>query len=139
MGVSGFMDWEVRGEGRISMNLQQILQTMGDRIYGTSGVKTMYGSPMVIEGKTLIPVGRVAYGFGAAGNSVSGLNATDEMHGGHGTGVGGGIVAHPVGVIEITASRTRYIPFRDNRKFFWGVVFGVCVGFWVKSLKVFGR
>jgi len=121
------------------MNLQQILQTMGDRIYGTSGVKTMYGSPIVIEGKTFIPVGRVAYGFGAAGNSVSGMNATDDIPGGQGSGVGGGIVAHPVGVIEITESRTRFIPFRDNRKIIWGVVFGLCVGLWVKSLKIFRR
>ena len=121
------------------MNLQQIIQTMGDRIYGTSGVKTMFGSPIVLEGKTFIPVGRVAYGFGAAGNSLSGMGTTDDFPGGHGSGVGGGIVAHPVGVIEITSSRTKFIPFRDNRKILLGVVFGLCVGLWIKSLKIFGR
>lgn len=114
------------------MNMEQILQTLGERIHGNARMNMMYGTPFVVEGKTIIPIGRVAYGFGAG--RAPGLYSTMENREAEfGTGMGGGLVAHPVGVIEITAHHTRFIPCQDKRKYIWALFVGICLGMWFRA------
>ena len=35
------------------------------RLQNSASVKTVYGDPITAEGKTIIPVAKVTYGFGA--------------------------------------------------------------------------
>ena len=46
------------------MSLQDIIEDISKRLEGSASVETVYGQPIVAEGKTVIPVARVRYGFG---------------------------------------------------------------------------
>ena len=66
--------------------------------------KRIYGAPVELDGVTVIPVGKVGYGFGGGGGKKEG----DE-----GMGGGGGLGILPVGYIEIKNGETRFRPTRD--------------------------
>jgi uncharacterized spore protein YtfJ len=83
---------------------EELVATISERLKASADVKVVYGEPQVIEGKTIIPVAVASYGFGAG--SGGGPQ-------GQGGGGGGGMRVKPVGVVEITAERTRFIPIVD--------------------------
>lgn len=87
---------------------KELLQTIGERIGTQAGVERVYGKPISAEGRTIVPVARVRFGFGAgSGGHRRGENQAPE----EGGGGGGGLQASPVGVIEITTNSTRFIRF----------------------------
>jgi uncharacterized spore protein YtfJ len=97
------------------MDLQKYFESIQDKIVNSAHVKTVFGDPIAAEGKTIIPVARIRYGFGGgmgAGPSRSG----DEQRIGQGGGGGGGVMAVPVGVVEVTASGTRFIPIHSRKR-----------------------
>lgn len=91
--------------------ISDTLSKITDRLQTSATTKTVYGDPVSVEGRTLIPVARVRYGFGAGG----GTNAGDS--GGEGSGGGGGVEVIPIGIIEITGLETRYISLESPRIF----------------------
>ena len=112
------------------MNVHDIVRTVSDRIQNTAGVNTVYGDPITAEGKTIVPVARVRYGFGGGGGTQGGDTSSSngdmplQMEGGGG---GGGIEVVPVGFIEITPGETRYVSFEERRKVVRTVVIGLLV------------
>ena len=46
------------------MSEQEIVTSIADRLKASGDVKIAFGEPQVIEGKTIVPVATVAYGFG---------------------------------------------------------------------------
>ncbi|MCI0870060.1 MAG: hypothetical protein J4O08_10105 [Chloroflexi bacterium] len=99
------------------MTPQNIFKTISERLQTAATVKTVYGDPVVAEGKTIIPVARVRFGFGAGfgegdtgGEGVSGNAEADKGGGG-----GGGVEVRPVGFIEITPGETRYVSIEGRR------------------------
>ena len=96
------------------MNVKETLEALAERLQRT-GVRTIFGEPISAEGRTIIPVARVAYGFGGGG----GLSGTRPDHArdvnGEGAGGGGGVRAVPAGIVEITAGQTRFLRFDDWR------------------------
>jgi len=86
-----------------------------------AGAKTVYGEPVSVNGKTVLPVATIRYGFGGS----SGGKGSNWEHGGGG---GGGLVAKPLGVVEITQSQTRFIPICSSRTLLLAVGLGVCIG-----------
>jgi uncharacterized spore protein YtfJ len=93
------------------MNAADLLQKMGDTLGSTATVKSVFGEPIQMNGKTVVPVAKVMYGFG--GGSGTGKNAAHPERQGEGGGGGGGVRAFPAGALEITENRTRFIPFID--------------------------
>ena len=93
-----------------------------------TGVRTIFGEPISAEGRTIIPVARVAYGFGSGG----GVSATHPEHSpdakGEGAGGGGGVLAIPAGVVEITPEQTRFLRFYDWRPLVAAGVIGFGLG-----------
>lgn len=85
-----------------------------------AGTKIVFGDPVVVGSKTIVPVAKVRYGFG-----IGSGQGHREQHGGGG---GGGLVAKPVGVVEITPSETRFVPFVSAWSIVAAVGFGVCLG-----------
>lgn len=102
-------------------NPAEILRSIGERFQADGSVKNVFGEPIVMEGKTVIPVASVRYGFGAGGGGSS----AQEHSGGGG---GGGLRAEPVGVLEITASGTRFIYFIDPKRLALTVGAGFLLG-----------
>jgi uncharacterized spore protein YtfJ len=95
------------------MNASEMLQKLSETLGSTATVKSVYGEPIHAHGKTVVPVAKVAYGFG--GGFGSGKNASHPDTQGEGGGGGGGVRAFPAGALEITEAGTRFVPFADPK------------------------
>lgn len=111
-------------------------------------VRTVFGEPIVAEGRTVVPVARVAYGFGGGygeGGVVDGTVVPDDpdrlpAERGDGGGLGGGLVATPVGVVELTPQGTRFVRVGGRRRLVTALGLGALAGFlagrqWVASRR----
>jgi uncharacterized spore protein YtfJ len=128
------------------MTIGDVLNTITDRLHATAHVKTIYGEPIVAEGKTIVPVAEIKYGFGGGGGQQQETSNRQGSRDGEPAGVGepagtrsgmgggGGISVRPLGVVEVSSSGTRYISFSQGRKIALSVLAGVVLG-----LMVFGR
>ena len=117
------------------MGLPDILRIISERVEGSANVSTVYGEPILAEGKTIIPVARVRYGFG--GGFGEGKGNEDEGQGGGG---GGGAEVTPIGVIEITPEETRYISFEDRSRLIKaGFAFGLIAMFILGRMLLRGK
>jgi uncharacterized spore protein YtfJ len=83
------------------MNVKETLEALAERLQ-TTGVSTIFGEPISAEGRTIIPVARVAYGFGSGGGMAAIRPEHPSDRKGEGAGGGGGARAVPAGVVEIT-------------------------------------
>ena len=88
-------------------------------------MKSVYGDPISAHGKTIIPVARIAYGFGGGSGKMQGEDNPRTGEGG-----GGGAYARPLGVVEITEAGTRFIAWNEGRKLFGAALLGFCLGAW---------
>ena|SRR5690348_972113 len=102
------------------------LENLATRLGQTATVKNVYGEPVVAGDKTIIPVAQIMYGFGGGSGygkrpkkfytqeNVSAEN-DEKKYSGEGLGGGGGIVAKPKGVYEISNKCTRFIPANNTK------------------------
>jgi Sporulation protein YtfJ (Spore_YtfJ) len=97
--------WVARqGSIHVRTELRQCPQSVGS-ICGEPGRSNDgLSEPISADGKTIVPVAKVRYGFGGGSGRKPGENG---QHGGSG---GGGFMARPVGYIEIGAEGTRTFP-----------------------------
>ena len=95
------------------------MQTMSDSFAGSASVKNVYGEPVTVGARTVIPMAQVQYGFGGGGGKKN------ESDGGGG---GGGMIAKPTGVLEITPEGTRFIAFEDTRRLIAALATGFALG-----------
>src|ERR1700744_6387059 len=100
------------------MSSLEILQSLKESILAAN-VKATYGEPIAAQGKTIIPVTKIIYGYGG-GAGTGGVG--DSRARGEGGGGGGGARAIPVGVVEVSEQQTRFIPITDRRKLAGAVV-----------------
>lgn len=98
------------------MNGGEQLSSIVDQIREHANVETIYGEPVERDGKTVIPVAKIAYGFGGGYGSEGGSELGEDGHDGEGGGIGAGVKATPAGVVEITDYETRFIKFSDMKK-----------------------
>lgn len=89
------------------------------RLTENASVETVYGDPVERGDRTLIPVAKVAYGFG-------GGSGEDEES--TGFGGGGGVSATPVGALEVGPDGTRFVRYDDRRGLLGAALLGVVVG-----------
>lgn len=110
------------------MSLQEFVQSIVDRLHATGNVKTVFGEPIEAKGRTIIPVAKVAYGFGGG---AGGTARSDSENDRGGQGVGGGIAVRPAGVSEIRDDTTEFIPFGENKKLIGVLFLGLLLGAWL--------
>ncbi len=92
---------------RLEAFLQQLRRNVG--------VETVYGTPIYLGNRTIVPIAKIGYGFGGVGGE--GNNR-----------VGGGATAKPVGVLEITSDGTQFIRFSESRRTLAAVGIGIVLG-----------
>jgi uncharacterized spore protein YtfJ len=111
------------------MRLKEFFDSITERLYGTAAVKAVYGDPIEAQGKTIIPVAKVVYGFGGG----FGETGKDKKEGAdrEGGGAGAGVRTKPVGVIEVTEEDTRFIPCCDGKKYAALLALGFIAGFFI--------
>lgn len=107
------------------MKVSKTLHALVDRLQVGASVRNVYGDPVQVGDRTVIPIARVSYGFGAGGRA-SGSEKTNPKHGGRGGG--GGVSARPVGALEITEDRTRFIAFVDPVRLGATLLLGFLIG-----------
>jgi uncharacterized spore protein YtfJ len=107
------------------MSTQALLQSLRENILSQASVTAIYGEPIAAHGKTVVPVAKIMYGYGA-GAGTGGVGDTSAR--GEGGGGGGGVRAVPVGVIEISAQQTCFIPITDRKKLTGAMLAGICFG-----------
>ena len=91
-------------EESVRGGMAEIPARLADRVGGHAGVRAIFGEPVERDGVTVIPVGRVRWGFGGGGGGVRGGHIAD----GEGSGGGGGAMVAPVGYIEISGGTARF-------------------------------
>lgn len=113
------------------MDIQQMLQNMAERVSTGASVKNVYGEPVVVGNRTILPAARVRYAFGGGGGRPKGDQAVE----GGGGGGGGRVAARPCGALEITPQGTRYIPFGGQRRLCAAFAVGFLLGAAVAALR----
>jgi uncharacterized spore protein YtfJ len=113
-----------------------------------AAVEAVFGPPTQVEGKTIIPIGKVAYGYGLGfGQGTTPGSESDEADTpgaamGAGGGSGGGLKVQPVAVLEVTPETTTLTPIIDDAATTKMVMVTVLWSvFWVARalIKIFGR
>jgi uncharacterized spore protein YtfJ len=135
---------------------EALLSRIGE-VQERATVKTVFGEPYQIDGRTIIPIARVAYGFGFGGGrangsppdaaeaasgtarrepgrrtakAAAGEPAADSGAGGGGGGAG--ISVRPVAVLEISGAETKFRPIVDvTRLVIAGMLLGAWSVFWI--------
>src|SRR2546425_7767995 len=79
----------------------RLLVGLASQIGGKAGAKAVFGDPVERDGITVMPVARVRWGVGAGGG---------QGPEGTGSGGGGGVVANPIGYIEVTSVGATFRP-----------------------------
>ena len=90
-------------EQSVAGRTNDIAGMLADRIGRRAGVRAIFGDPVERDGVTVIPVGRMRWGFGGGGGK--GGHADEE-----GSGGGGGVMAAPAGYIEIAGGVAEFRP-----------------------------
>ena len=109
------------------MDIQQLLQTFAERVSTSASVRSVYGDPVVVGDRTVIPVAQVGYAFGGGG----GAKAESPNGGGGG---GGKVSARPCGALEVTPEGTRFIDFVDRPRMGAALALGFVLGAAVVAL-----
>lgn len=93
------------------MSATELLEKISENLGSAANVRAVFGEAIEFPGKTVVPVAKVAYGFGAG----SGMGRKGGDPAGEGGGGGGGVRAFPAGALEITAEQTRFIAYPNLR------------------------
>jgi len=111
------------------MSIPERVQSIVEKIQTSASVKTVYGEPIKVEGKTIIPVARVAYGFCmcSCGNKAEAQEKQGQEQQGCGGG-GAGLSVSPAGVLEISEGETRFIPTGLGSKLVGALLVGLFLG-----------
>ena len=116
---------------------ENLIENLASSLGQNASVNNVFGEPIRVGDKTIIPVARLAYGFGGGfGQGKKKRNkgeASDESTGeepvGKASGGGGGFNAVAKGVYEITPTCTRFIPANPVKK----ILIGVAIGYFLKK------
>ena len=92
---------------------------LSDNFAAKANAKSVYGEPVNVGSRTIIPVAKVGYLLGATSGGRNG-----ETVGG-----GGGVGARPVGYIEITDTGSRYVELSAVKKTIAIVALGFVAGY----------
>lgn len=94
------------------LNPQETLNSLSERFKATASVNTVFGESRTVEGRTIIPVSKVAYALGAGGGegrqSLSTETAGERV--GSGGGGGGAVFARPVGFLVVDSDGEHFVP-----------------------------
>jgi uncharacterized spore protein YtfJ len=110
------------------MKVSKTLHSLVDRLQVGASVRNVYGDAVQVGERTVIPIARVSYGFGAGGRA----GGKEKTPPGQNGGGGAGLSARPVGALEITAAGTRFIAFPDPVRLGAALLAGLILGLTIR-------
>jgi hypothetical protein len=96
-------------EGR---TMDRLIDRLIERIGGHSGAEAAFGEPVERGELTVVPVARLRWFVGAGAGSAPGMGSAGGPTG-EGSGGGAGVLADPVGYLEIGPSGATFRPIVD--------------------------
>ena len=87
---------ERAANGRVSSFVEGLAERVGFHAHAGA----LFGDPVEKGGVTIVPVGKVRYGFGGGSGSDT-SDESDRSKRDEGSGGGGGVMASPIGFIEV--------------------------------------
>jgi uncharacterized spore protein YtfJ len=109
-------------------NPVELLRALAERLQTSASVKNVFGDPITVGDKTVIPVARIGYGLGAGAGGIRDGESTGPDGPIRKGGGGGGVGVEPAGVLEITPAGTRFIAFADPKRLAAAVAGGFLLG-----------
>lgn len=110
---------------------ENLIERLSSDLGQAATVRNVFGEPIQAGDKTIIPVAKIAYGFGGGhGHGPGKWRGVDLQDTGNqpgGAGGGGGLHACAKGVFEITPAGTRFIPAGSFRSLLAGMIIGMLV------------
>lgn len=118
--------------------LPEFFKAIQEPLAAAGAVQRVFGAPIQSGERTILPVARVAWGFGGgSGRGRGPMRHAGEAEGsrplpeGEGGGGGGGIQIRPLGVFEITPEGTRFIPPSLTSRMVAALAGGLLVGWFL--------
>lgn len=111
-----------------STRAEDIVLKLGEKLAATANARSVFGEPVRVANRTIVPVAKVGYGLGATSGGRNG----ETVGGGSG---GGGVGARPLGYIEITDQGTRYVEFSAIKKLMAAAALGFLTGYLLRGRK----
>lgn len=90
--------------------IQAILDTTMDKLKAMVNADVITGAPIVVDGMTLIPVSKVAYGIATGGSDF----ATKNQKGLFGGGSGAGVTVSPIAFMVIKDGNVKMVPIYNE-------------------------
>ncbi len=90
--------------------IQAILDTTMDKLKAMVNADVITGEPIVVDGLTLIPVSKVAYGIATGGSDF----ATKNQQGLFGGGSGAGVTVSPIAFMVIKDGNVKMVPIYNE-------------------------
>ena len=90
--------------------IQAILDTTMDKLKAMVNADVITGDPIVVDGLTLIPVSKVAFGLATGGSDFP--SKTDKQV--FGGGGGAGVSINPMGVLVISGGNVKFVPINNE-------------------------
>jgi uncharacterized spore protein YtfJ len=130
--------------------IQTLLDALAD-LPEKANVNAVFGDPVTVAGRTVIPLAKVGYAFGMGVGETTGAEdaaGTEEAAAGEaaesvpekavdGVGGCGGVLAHPLAVVEVTPEGTWVKPVVDEQKLALAAgLLGAWVVFWLARALV---
>ena len=100
------------------------LQKRFSDMQSKAGVKTVFGDPVELDGRKVIPVASVQYGFGMGGGTGPKKEENEAPGGGGG---GGGVRVEPIAVVEIVDGKLKVQPIVNVNRL---ALMAMCVAAW---------
>lgn len=118
------------------MNPSERFASIVARLQESTTVESVYGDPIESNGRTVVPVAKVRYGFGGGyGSDPDDAGRSPDAEESTGAGMGGGVVATPTGVVEISDSGTRFVRFGDGAKRAAAVAVALGIGYLLGRMR----
>jgi uncharacterized spore protein YtfJ len=116
------------------MPVSDVLEPITSKLQSVASVKHVFGDAVTAGDHIVIPVARIAFGFG--GGAAEGSATPGSSRGeGVGGGGGGGVVALPVGVFDISANGARFVPISGGRRIGAALAIGLAAGWLIGRLS----
>jgi uncharacterized spore protein YtfJ len=126
------------------VELEEIFEAIED-LRDKADVSAVYGEPVTVGDKTIIPVADIKYGFGFSfgeGPTEYDEEDDDDEPQGHAGGIMGGVAARPVAALEITDDGLLVRSVEDENKIaLAGILTGAWAIFWLSKIiiAIFGK
>ncbi len=92
------------------MKVDEILKTVTEEISSMISTKTVVGERITIEGRTIIPITKVCFGFGSGGGEGKGKTGEE----GFGGGGGGGGSIEPIAFLVVSGEDVKVYSVREK-------------------------